>query len=154
LEWKKVGILYGPLEYISAIWYILWQFGNLVAVWYISPRYGILNKEQSGNTVRIQGDQKRLWKSRTKCSPIHFLWKLIYNFYRGKKSSLIICAASVIFTKTTQSEQSPNRRKFAQSGHPVRNSTLVDLTFLKLIQLLIICISRVFNWGWKSQALE
>jgi hypothetical protein len=27
-------------------------------------------------------------------------------------------STSAIFTKTTQSKQSPNRRKFAQSGHP------------------------------------
>jgi hypothetical protein len=27
-----------------AIWYILWLFGKLVAVWYIFPRFGILNK--------------------------------------------------------------------------------------------------------------
>jgi hypothetical protein len=33
-----------------AIWYILWPFGNVVAVWYISPHFGILNKEKSGNT--------------------------------------------------------------------------------------------------------
>jgi hypothetical protein len=29
-----------------AIWNILW---HLVADWYISPRFGILNKEKSGN---------------------------------------------------------------------------------------------------------
>jgi hypothetical protein len=39
------------LEYITAIWYILWQFGNLVAIWYISHRFGILSKEKSGNPV-------------------------------------------------------------------------------------------------------
>jgi hypothetical protein len=27
---------------ISAIWNILWAFGNLVAIWYIFPRFGIL----------------------------------------------------------------------------------------------------------------
>jgi hypothetical protein len=26
---EKVGIFFGRLEYISAIWYILWPFGNL-----------------------------------------------------------------------------------------------------------------------------
>jgi hypothetical protein len=34
---ETVGIFYGHLEYITAIWYILWSFGNLVAVWYIPP---------------------------------------------------------------------------------------------------------------------
>jgi hypothetical protein len=28
---KKVGILYGHLEYYTAIWYILCQLGNLMA---------------------------------------------------------------------------------------------------------------------------
>jgi hypothetical protein len=27
----------------------LCQFGNSVAIWYISPHFGILNKEKSGN---------------------------------------------------------------------------------------------------------
>jgi hypothetical protein len=37
------------LEYISAIGYILWPFGNLVAIWYISPHFGTLCQEKSGN---------------------------------------------------------------------------------------------------------
>jgi hypothetical protein len=36
----KVGIIYGQLEYTTAIWYILWPLGNLVAIWYILPRLG------------------------------------------------------------------------------------------------------------------
>jgi hypothetical protein len=43
------GIFYGHLVYFTAIWYILWPFGTLLAVWYIFPRFGILNKEKSGN---------------------------------------------------------------------------------------------------------
>jgi uncharacterized protein YjbI with pentapeptide repeats len=39
---RKVGIFYGHLEsvhaYITAILYILWAFGNLVAIWYIVSR--------------------------------------------------------------------------------------------------------------------
>jgi hypothetical protein len=27
LEWKMFGIFYGHLEYLMAIWYILWTFG-------------------------------------------------------------------------------------------------------------------------------
>jgi hypothetical protein len=34
------------------------------------------------------------------------------------KSSPVIFAVYAILTKTPQSKQSPNRRKFAQSGHP------------------------------------
>jgi hypothetical protein len=46
---EKVGIFYGHLEYIAAIWYTLWPFGNLVALWYIFTRFGILCKEKSGS---------------------------------------------------------------------------------------------------------
>jgi hypothetical protein len=30
---EKIGVVYGPLEYITDIWYISWPFGNLVAIW-------------------------------------------------------------------------------------------------------------------------
>jgi hypothetical protein len=72
---------------------------------------------------RKQGDQMRFWKSRPKCSPIHFLWKLLHIHYR-RKSSPIILATYVVFTKTTQRKQSPNIRKFAQFGHPARLGSL------------------------------
>jgi hypothetical protein len=49
---KKFGIFYGHLEYITAIWYIVWQFGSLVAIWYILPSFGILCLEKSGNPDR------------------------------------------------------------------------------------------------------
>jgi hypothetical protein len=42
-------------------------------------------------------------------------------FYRGK-SSPIILATSLIFTKTTQIKQSPKRPKIAQSVHPDRRA--------------------------------
>jgi hypothetical protein len=41
---KNAGIFYGRLEYITAIWNILWPFGNVVAIWYVLPHFGILNK--------------------------------------------------------------------------------------------------------------
>jgi hypothetical protein len=34
---EMAGIFFGYFEYNSAIWYILWPFGNLVAIWYFSP---------------------------------------------------------------------------------------------------------------------
>jgi hypothetical protein len=37
------------LEYITAIWYMLWPLGNLVTTWYIFPGFGILCQEESGN---------------------------------------------------------------------------------------------------------
>jgi hypothetical protein len=40
---EKVGIF---LDH----WYILWPFGNLVAIWDFSPHFGILCQEKSGNS--------------------------------------------------------------------------------------------------------
>jgi hypothetical protein len=41
------------------------------------------------NRASCQGDQMRLGKSRQKCSPIHFLAKLIHNFYSRKSSQIM-----------------------------------------------------------------
>jgi hypothetical protein len=35
--------------YFMVILYILWPFGNVVVLWYIFPRFGILCQEKSGN---------------------------------------------------------------------------------------------------------
>jgi hypothetical protein len=45
----NAGIFYGRLEHFKVIWYILWPFGNVVVIWYIFPRLGILCQEKSGN---------------------------------------------------------------------------------------------------------
>jgi hypothetical protein len=49
---KKVGRLYGHLEYITAIWHILWSFGDYWQFCILSPVFGILCKEKSGNPGR------------------------------------------------------------------------------------------------------
>jgi hypothetical protein len=41
LGMEKFGIFYGHLIYITATWYILWLLDNLVAIWYLFPRFGI-----------------------------------------------------------------------------------------------------------------
>jgi hypothetical protein len=50
LEWEM-------LVYFMALWniflYILWSFGNVVVVWRISPRFGKLCQEKSGNLVQL-----------------------------------------------------------------------------------------------------
>jgi hypothetical protein len=46
---ENAGIFYGHLEYFTVIWYILWPFGNVVVIWYIFPRFGLLCQEKSGN---------------------------------------------------------------------------------------------------------
>jgi hypothetical protein len=54
LGMKKVGVVYGLLEYLTAIWYILWLYGHLVIlwqIWYIFHSFGILCEENSGSSV-------------------------------------------------------------------------------------------------------
>jgi hypothetical protein len=46
---ENSGIFYSHLEYFTVIWYILWSCGNVVVVWYIFYRFGILCQEKSGN---------------------------------------------------------------------------------------------------------
>jgi hypothetical protein len=46
---ENICIFHAHLEYISAIWYILWPFGNFVVIWHMFPRFGILCQEKSGN---------------------------------------------------------------------------------------------------------
>jgi hypothetical protein len=46
---ENVCILYGHLEYLTAIRYMLRPISNLVVIWYIFPRFGILYREKSGN---------------------------------------------------------------------------------------------------------
>jgi hypothetical protein len=46
---EKVGISNGHLEYTIAFCYVLFPFGNLVAIWYIFRHFGILCQEKSCN---------------------------------------------------------------------------------------------------------
>jgi hypothetical protein len=48
---ENAGVFVVHLEYFMVIWYILWPVGNAVVIWYIFPRFGILCREKSGNTV-------------------------------------------------------------------------------------------------------
>jgi hypothetical protein len=56
----KAGIFYGHLEYFTVLWYILWPFGNVVVIWYIFPRFGILRQEKSGNPALNQSNHHEL----------------------------------------------------------------------------------------------
>jgi hypothetical protein len=68
---ENAGIFYGHLEYFPVIWYILRPFGNVVVIWYIFPRFGVLFQEKSGNpgsttqllTLPIN-DINNLWKDK------------------------------------------------------------------------------------------
>jgi hypothetical protein len=67
-----------------------------------------------------QSDQMSLWKNRPRCSPNHFVSKLLHYFYFGKLYIVLKIGLILYFFVTAQSKQSPNRQKFAQSGHPVQ----------------------------------
>jgi hypothetical protein len=47
IEMEHIGIFYGHLEYIMAIWYIIWPFGGILV--YYFTRFGILYNEKYGN---------------------------------------------------------------------------------------------------------
>jgi hypothetical protein len=49
LEWKMPVFFMTILECFTVIWHILWPFGNVVVIWFIFPRFGILCREISGN---------------------------------------------------------------------------------------------------------
>jgi hypothetical protein len=60
---ENVGIVYGHLEHITDIWYIVWPFGNLVAIWYIFPHSGTLCQEKYGNPVHDLEDESKIRES-------------------------------------------------------------------------------------------
>jgi hypothetical protein len=45
---ENVGIFYGQLEYLTAYWYTLRSFRNVLIIWYIFRHFGILCQEESG----------------------------------------------------------------------------------------------------------
>jgi hypothetical protein len=51
---ENASIFYCHLEYFTAIWYILWPFGNVVVICYIFLRFGILCQEKPGNPGQEQ----------------------------------------------------------------------------------------------------
>jgi hypothetical protein len=48
----NLGIFYDHLVYFTAIGNILWPYGIFVVIWYIFSRFGILDKEKSGNPAQ------------------------------------------------------------------------------------------------------
>jgi hypothetical protein len=48
----NVGIFNAHLEYVIAIWYILWSFGSFVVIWLIFTHFGILCQDKSGNPCK------------------------------------------------------------------------------------------------------
>jgi hypothetical protein len=82
--------------------------------------------------VRLRSDLMILYvKTSPKMWPNPFfvnIYMYLHNFNCGKKY-LKSLANFVIFKKPVQSKTSPNRRKFAQSGHPDSNRCLFRVIF-------------------------
>jgi hypothetical protein len=61
LRIENAGLFYGHLEYFTVIWYIKRPFGNVVVIWHISPHFGILCQEKSGNPGRQHSKGRQNW---------------------------------------------------------------------------------------------
>jgi hypothetical protein len=56
---ESVGIFYGHWEYFTVIWYISCSFDNVVKIWNIFHRFGILCQEKSGNPAHLRTLRRR-----------------------------------------------------------------------------------------------
>jgi hypothetical protein len=68
------------------IWNILRPFGNLLVIWYIFPRFGILCQEKSGNHDTEMINIVRMTREIAKCSTFckkgkNFLWRMVARFF-------------------------------------------------------------------------
>jgi hypothetical protein len=48
---ENIGIFHGHLEYFTVIWYTLLPFGKFSGRLVYFPRFGLFNREKSGNPV-------------------------------------------------------------------------------------------------------
>jgi hypothetical protein len=51
---KNLGIFYDHLDYFKAIGHILWPLILFVVIWYIFPRFGILDQENLATLLRTR----------------------------------------------------------------------------------------------------
>jgi hypothetical protein len=60
---ENFGIFFVHLEHFTAIWYILWSFGNVVIIWYGFHHFGVLCQEKSGNPGLVEFVRKapKMW---------------------------------------------------------------------------------------------
>jgi hypothetical protein len=55
---ERVGKFFGYFYCITANRYIFWPFSNLVAIWYLFPRFGIVSRKILATLVEIVGKLK------------------------------------------------------------------------------------------------
>jgi hypothetical protein len=87
------------------------------------PRDWLQSVSKFGShSAHEQGDQLSRWKTRTKCSPTHFLskWMDTYIAFHCTKEAQNLEVLLYVFNfyKSVFNKQSPNKRRFLQSGHP------------------------------------
>jgi hypothetical protein len=90
-----------------------------------------------------QSDQMRLWKNSPKCSPTH-----LYTTFSWKKEPQLWTMHFCNFQKTDQRKQSPNGRKFAQSGHPVDDFLIFWLKCVIKITKPASGLCKIRNLTW------
>jgi hypothetical protein len=106
--------------------------------------------EVSTGLPATQGDQMSLLKASPKCSPTHFLLKLMHDFHSRKNWTKHLCYFCNL-RKSTYSKQSHIGQKFAQTGTDVLNFkifspknsakiSVVDSKQAKLCKILIITL--------------
>jgi hypothetical protein len=130
---EDFGLFYGHLVYFTDIWYTLRTFGIFHIYLVYFPRFGMLiYQEKSGNpemdtyehsSIFSRGCKKIACRvtgwvfERSVHNVAQFLGKINTQLLPLEKCSPRICASFVSnFQKAAQYKQSPNRRKFVQSG--------------------------------------
>jgi hypothetical protein len=68
---ERFGIVFVYLDYIMAIWYILWPFGKLVAIWYIPPFWYIVSRKIWQPCTKIQREERGKYVSAIYKSPFN-----------------------------------------------------------------------------------
>jgi hypothetical protein len=79
---EDAGIFFGDVEYFTAIWYSLWPFCNVVVIWYIFPRSGILCQEKSsGSPDRKRNAPARHLRLTRRGKSLYYFKSPVWNIY-------------------------------------------------------------------------
>jgi hypothetical protein len=74
LRLEIVGLFHGHFKYFTAIWYILWPFGTVVAIWNTFPHFGTLCRGKSGSPAGKARDMPKAGTSSSTWSERASFW--------------------------------------------------------------------------------
>jgi hypothetical protein len=80
---ENVGIFYGPWEYFTPIWYMVWSFGTFYGNWVYFSRFGM--SEKPGNPA--QRGLSFVWKLKYRSRQFEMTEN--YNFFPLKLEEII-----------------------------------------------------------------